>query len=114
MQDSVTVPEPVMGLMAWHVSPLETGWKVTIPLNPLAPVIVITDCPFEPARISEGETVAAEMEKSGIGAITFRGMFSGLVNDPCIPVTLIVYDPRPAVESAVTVKTMVVEESMVM
>ena len=103
-----------MGLMGWHVRPPGTIWKVTIPLNPFEPAIVITDCPYEPARISEGETAPADMEKSGTGAITYRGMFSGLVKDPCVPVTLIVYDPGAAVESAVTDNTTVVRESTVM
>ena len=104
-----------MGLMDWHVSMLELMLKATIPLNPLEPVTVTVDCPDEPARISDGETATAEMEKSGGGGITtsimFR-IFGGLVEDIVVPVTLMVYDPGGVVESTVTVRTAGVEASM--
>lgn len=75
------------------------------------------DCPYEPAdgepaRISEGETAPAEMEKSG-GAATLRGILKGLVNEPTVPVKLILYDPSAAVESAVTSITAGVDDSIV-
>ena len=95
-----------------HVSPPESTLKPTIPLNPLEPVTVMIDCPLEPAIISMGETWPAEMEKSGAGAVIVRPILRDLNNDPDVPVTPIVYIPGAADESALTVKTAMVEESM--
>lgn len=65
----------------------------TDPLNPLMLVTVTVTDP-DPVRCMERLVGEAPIEKSpGGGAVTVRAYEALCVNDPLVPVTVIVYDP---------------------
>ena len=96
LQERLLVPGAVTVVGGVQVSPtgVETDtWKLTAPVNPPDEETVIVDVPLAPARIVEGVTDPAEIEKSCGTATLYVIAAVVCVRVPLAPVTVTVKVP---------------------